>query len=371
MKKKLVCALAAVVGLIATAEAGLIVDGTRDAAYLPALVVQAVNTQFGDAVPPFALVGSELDAGYGVVKAGRLYILLTGNLEPNFNKLEVFIDSVAGGENTLSALPEYDYFDGGAGHWISSRLGGMVFDTAFECDYHMFARWGGGGTPGPFEVDIVNRLGGGSAEVPGSAGIGGPTVDLVSIGVIPGGAAGQAGYSDSPALTEPLEFAINDNNQFGVFGGDDACDQEAAAAVTTGMEFSIALADLGNPEPCSVIRIAAMVNGSNHDYLSNQCLGPYAPPQGNLGGDGAGNYLGNLSGINFNNFAGDQYFSVYVPIPGDVDHDCDVDQSDLGALLTAFGKCEGDPEYDPDADFDGDGCVGQSDLGVLLANYGA
>jgi len=57
-------------------------------------------------------------------------------------------------------------------------------------------------------------------------------------------------------------------------------------------------------------------------------------------------------------------------VPGDVDGDGDVDQSDLGLLLTAFGKCVGDPDYNPDADFDGNGCVGQEDLGLLLGNFG-
>ncbi|MFG0251512.1 MAG: hypothetical protein ACF8NJ_01400 [Phycisphaerales bacterium JB038] len=56
-------------------------------------------------------------------------------------------------------------------------------------------------------------------------------------------------------------------------------------------------------------------------------------------------------------------------IPGDVDGDGDVDQADLGLLLAAYGSCDGDPNWNPDADFDGDGCIGQPDLGVLLANY--
>jgi hypothetical protein len=57
-------------------------------------------------------------------------------------------------------------------------------------------------------------------------------------------------------------------------------------------------------------------------------------------------------------------------LPGDVDGDGDVDQSDLGLLLAAYGTCQGDPDYLPAADFDGDGCVSQTDLGALLAGYG-
>ncbi len=51
------------------------------------------------------------------------------------------------------------------------------------------------------------------------------------------------------------------------------------------------------------------------------------------------------------------------PIPGDLDGDGDVDQSDLGILLAAYGINDG-------GDIDGDGDTDQSDLGTLLSNYG-
>lgn len=57
-------------------------------------------------------------------------------------------------------------------------------------------------------------------------------------------------------------------------------------------------------------------------------------------------------------------------VPGDIDGDGDVDQADLGDLLAAYGSCDGDANFNPDADFNGDGCVGQDDLGTLLGNYG-
>ena len=37
-------------------------------------------------------------------------------------------------------------------------------------------------------------------------------------------------------------------------------------------------------------------------------------PQGNLGGDGAGGFTGSLSGVDFTDFAGTQYFSLQVPL---------------------------------------------------------
>ncbi len=55
---------------------------------------------------------------------------------------------------------------------------------------------------------------------------------------------------------------------------------------------------------------------------------------------------------------------------GDVDGDGDTDQGDLGALLASYGRCAGDPGYNPNADLDGDDCVGQADLGILLGDWG-
>ncbi|MFG0251959.1 MAG: hypothetical protein ACF8NJ_03700 [Phycisphaerales bacterium JB038] len=55
---------------------------------------------------------------------------------------------------------------------------------------------------------------------------------------------------------------------------------------------------------------------------------------------------------------------------GDVDGDGDTDQADLGAMLATYGRCDGDPGYNPNADLDGDDCVNQADLGILLGDWG-
>jgi hypothetical protein len=98
------------------------------------------------------------------------------------------------------------------------------------------------------------------------------------------------------------------------------------------MEFSVALADIGNPSPGSSIRIMATISNGDHSYLSNQFLSSLAPPQGNLGGDGMGGFDGNLDGINMNNFAGNQFFTLTVPgtpgQPGDHNGDGIVDAAD-------------------------------------------
>jgi len=293
--------------LVAPALAVPVVDGTRDAEYGPAIVVQATQTGFGDASPPGALGGSELDAAYAKISGGRLYLLLTGNHEPNFNKLDIFIDSKPGGENTLSGTPQYDFFNGST--WISQNAVGLTFDAGFAADYHLFSRWASGSSP--YNVDFINRQGGGSAQVPGSSGSSPNAVGLQAAGsILAGNVATNASGS---ALTQTLEFAINDNNAAGVSGGSGPANVIDAAAVTTGMEFSVALADLGNPAPGSTIKISAMINNGDHNYISNQILGTLLPPQGNLGGDGSGGFTGNLGGVNFNQFEGLQYFEVTVP----------------------------------------------------------
>lgn len=304
--------LSAVAGLgLAASAMGQVVDGTVDAVYGAPVSVQTVNTGFGDANPPGNVNGSELDAAYARISGGRLYLMLTGNHEPNFNKLDIFIDSKAGGENTLTSTPQYDFNPGGGSYWISQNLGGMKFDAGFQADYHLFSRWGSG--TGPYEADFVNRQGGANAQVPGSKGSTGNAVGLQASGSILAGNVGP--NASGTSLTQNLDFAINDNNALGVIGGNSAANQADAAAVQTGMEFSISLADLGSPEDGSYICIVAMINNGDHNYLSNQILGGLPAPYGNLGGDGSGGFTGTLSGINFDNIQGLQYFKILVPAP--------------------------------------------------------
>src|SRR5690606_3226275 len=94
-----ICVMAAACGAMSSAAmAQPVLDGVRDAVYGSPRAVQTVETGFGDANPNG---GSELDAAYARIQGGTLYLMLTGNLENNFNKLNIFIDSQAGGQNVL------------------------------------------------------------------------------------------------------------------------------------------------------------------------------------------------------------------------------------------------------------------------------
>ncbi|MEX0613424.1 MAG: hypothetical protein WD229_15005, partial [Pirellulales bacterium] len=136
----------AVLTWTAAASAQPTIDGRAGAGdgYDASLSVQNTNTQFGDGTngdPINGGGGSEIDQVYGRVANGRLYVTIAGNLESNFNKMEVFIDSVAGGVNTIdeTALPAgVDAFCcGGIGTTDGAlqRMDGLTFDTGFDADY--------------------------------------------------------------------------------------------------------------------------------------------------------------------------------------------------------------------------------------------
>jgi hypothetical protein len=251
------------------------------------LAVQTVETQFGDANPNG---GSELDAGYGVITGTDLYLMLTGNLEANFNKLEIFIDSKAGGQSVFDS----------SGNDNAGRMDGLVFDAGFTADYHLIVRRGNDGGNDKFDVDFAN-LGAQSAS---------GYFDIMS-----GSGNAGTGSTGTGVNASPIDVGYDNSNVAGVIGGTNAANQAAAAAVTTGLELRIALSDLGYVG--GPINVMVGQNGGGHDFWSNQFLGGLAPPQGNLGGDGNGNFTGTAA-INFQNFAGNQYFTVNIPEPSSV-----------------------------------------------------
>ncbi len=276
-----VAAGAAALLLAAGSAAAPVLDGSRDAIYGPPVAVQTVQTGFGDNL-------SELDAAYARIEGGTLYLLLTGQVESNFNKLNIWIDSVAGGQNTIVAgsNPTND-------GW-AAKYDGFTFDTGFEPDYLIIARNGFFGGP-RFDFDFA-IIGGGPNDFESTFDIFGGSLTGTNPSV---GASG-------------IGVAYDNSNAAGVTGGSGPADQAAAAAVTTGLELAIPLSAIGNPT--GPFKISAHINGSNHDFLSNQSLGGFLPPQGNLGGDGAGNFTGDVGGIDLNQFPGNQYFIV--PEPG-------------------------------------------------------
>jgi len=262
-------------------------DGTADAQYGPAVAVQNTQTSFGNSnlgQVDYAN-GSELDAAYVYVDMANstLYLVLAGNLESNFNKLEVFFDTKSGGQNKLRGdNPNVDFNglnrmgDNGSGN-------GLQFDSGFDADYWMSVTGGGG--PYALYANYAELLtfGGGAGYYLGTTG-------AASSGVLTGG-------------TNPngIRATINNSNTGGVSGGTGL---GSGAGVLTGIEFAIPFAAIGITG-ATTIKITAMINGGGHDFLSNQVLA----------GIGGGNHLGEPRNVNLANIPGDQCFAVVVPEP--------------------------------------------------------
>ncbi|MEX2309882.1 MAG: PEP-CTERM sorting domain-containing protein [Pirellulales bacterium] len=265
---------------VPTWATGIVVDGTRDALYGGAKAVQTVQTGFGDASPDG---GSELDAGYArCCDDGKLYIMLTGNIEANFNKLEIFIDSYAGGQAVFDS----------SGNDGAAAMDGLVFDSGFTADYHLIVRRGNDGGNDKFDLDFAD--------------LAAQTASSYQDFLIGGGSTG-IGTTGVGVNLMPIMAAYDNSNTAGVTGGSGAADQNAAMAVTTGLELGIALSDLNWDG--RAINIMAGQNNQGHNYWSNQFLAGLPAPQGNLGGDEAGGFTGE-GAIDMTHFGGNQYFTA-------------------------------------------------------------
>lgn len=271
MKTLAALALAAIAG---TASAQVL-DGTRDASYVN-VWSQNVQTQFGDN-------SSELN-NVGITSGpGGLYVFLGGNIESNGNDFELFFDTGAPGQNTMAGAPG-DFgrvqitHDSGfnATHWLSiNRSSSRIFIDSMTLNNTQ------SGWTGAFE---------GSND--------GSGWDTTTFG---------------PAPVYNVQAAYDDANTMGVGGGTGAASTSASAAVSTGLELFIPWAALGLSNGAT-FRIAGFQNGGGHDYASNQFIGGFATvPQGNLGGDGNGNFTGGIVNFDLNDFDGQQFISVPSP----------------------------------------------------------
>ncbi len=271
------------------------VDGTRDGSYPAALAVQTNATGFGDATQgnqeqnDGANSGSELDNIHAqITNVGGidyLYIFLGGNLQTNFNKLDIFIDSKAGGQNQLRGDNPVVDFNG------LNRMAGLRFDAAFTSDYYI--TMGAGNNP----LEVYTNF----AQTPTSGG---------GLGAFAGGGTGRThtvDFDPSGAVKNGI-VSIDNSNTAGVDGGSVG----SPGAVSTGIELRIPLSAIGAAVQSGDIRVIAFINGGGHDYMSNQLLGGLPGSTPNLGRDGAGCGDGtcNPFTVNLNSFFGDQFVTV-------------------------------------------------------------
>ena len=204
-----------------------IIDGILDPSYVQ-VSVQTDQTGFGDNSDATfnAANGSELDGLYAVQSNGFLYVFVAGNLESNFNKLEVFFDTEAGGQNKLRGDNVDIDFDGLNRMGDDGTGNGMTFDAGFAPDYYLTCT--NGGDPVTIYANFASLNGGygdylGSA-LPGSDGTlsGGNnvygiflTMDNSNTAGVPGlcSPAGTVDFSNGSELDGLYGYVDTTNNQ--------------------------------------------------------------------------------------------------------------------------------------------------------------
>jgi hypothetical protein len=252
-----------------TALAAPVIDGSASDPLYPstALAVQDTQTGYGDANlgRPDVCNGSEIDAAYGVVYGGKLYLVFAGNFETNNNKLNIFFDTRTGGQNRLLATNPGPDANGGLRRMSEvvgdPNLPGMTFQTGFAADYWVSV--GCFGDPVGIFVDYAELY-----------------VDALNPGVFYFVGTGQAkcqtnggALTPDPNAADPnalpaILVTIDNSNVAGVDGGFSFSN---GSGVTTGIELAIPLSALGNPT--GNIAITAFITDPVAANASNQFLG--------------------------------------------------------------------------------------------------
>jgi hypothetical protein len=251
-------------------------NGTLDSGfYGSALAVQTINTGFGNSAGGGDATGSELDAGYGVISGGNLYLFLSGAFENNGNHLNIFIGSSdVAGQNTLNISPSTE-----------STMNGSVFSPGFSPNYMIDAN----DYAGTLYTDGFSLPNGGQAA-------------QAYLGGVPSNGSGVYALDN----LGPISLALN-NTQTSTMGAAGAALSGATsgANTTTGLELVIPLATIGSPS--GAVMVMADINGGGDSYLSNQFLPGLPVGTGNLGNNGQFDFSGTPG----------EYFTV-VPEPSTI-----------------------------------------------------
>lgn len=276
-------------GCVASASLGQIDGAGFDVEYGGALFAQTVGTQFGNNLDPTrdSANGSEIDGLFARIDGTTLLLGVSGNLETNFNKLDLFIDFRAGGQNRLRGDNADVDFNGLNRMGDDGSGNGLTFDDNFFADLFITYTNGVGGSGNPEHYLNAAELLDGGGGAGGFVGGGEKSLGAI-VGAGPNGMA--------------LSADGDNSNILGVGNFGDPFDSDPAS-VTTGFEFSIDLGALGYAG--GDVLLAGFVNGGSHDFASNQFLGGLP--------DGFGN-LGEPRAIDLSTIDGDQF--VVVPAPG-------------------------------------------------------
>lgn len=319
------------------------------------------------------------------VPNNRLHLFIAGNMEVNFNKLQLFFDVAPGGQSVILDSNVDIAFN------AVNNQAGVTFDTGFEPDYWMDVNTGvDGGTNtdvrfadatmlrtngvqlDPFFgviTDYGSFFGGDLAVLDFS----GPRLDfqdgslgglfsefaprLVSdeafTGVVPTGIAGL------------IQVAFNNSNVGGVT--ETTADASAVNAVNTGIEISIDLDELGWDGSQDIL-LAGWITNGGFDFYSNQVIGGLPTGSDNLGSrdtDGDG-----VADFDFNTVAGDQFINLSNPVvscPADIAAPFGtLNFFDISAFISLYNA--GDPGADLAAPF---GALNFFDISTFISLYNA
>ena len=329
--------------------------------------------------PDFAF-GSEIDAVYGKVEGGVLFMLVTGNLETTFQKLDLFfdVDAAEGQAQLLGTNVDLEFNGlnrlGAGGNGTAGAGNGVAFDTGFAADYFLSVtngnvpvetyanaatlRTDGALFSSGFVLDYSAFDGGlKSANNPiDFSGTYADDQDFSSADPINTDGGPRQTQIQGVPVGGLISVAINNSNVLGVTGTDGTPSVAGAAAVTTGVEFSIALAELGWDG--GAIRVAGFIAGGGHGDVSNQVIGGLPTPIGQTFAPG----LGEPTLVDFSTIAGNQFVIIPTgPSCGSTDFDGDGDEgtdADIEAFFLVIGGGACPTGTCGSVDFDGDGDEG-------------
>jgi hypothetical protein len=291
--------------------------------------------------------GSELNnvRSYIDTANNRLYVFIAGNMEVNYNKFSLFFDAQSGGQNPLLDTNVDISFN------ALNNQANIAFDAAFVPDYWMNVNNGVDGGTGAlvnFTDAAVLRTNG--ANIDPFFGVitdygsyhGGAVIDNQLLDFngpradIQDGSLGSLFAEYAPRLTADdalnpisnlIEVAINNSNVGGVT--DSTADASAVNAVTTGIEISIDLDELGW-DGVQDILMAGWISNAGFDFVSNQVLGGLPDGSANVGPRDADS--DGTNDLDWATIAGDQFINLSAdPVPP-----CLADLAEPFGTLNAF-----------------------------------
>lgn len=270
--------------LFATVVKGFTIEGTASPGEYPAgqpLAVQTLGSNASATDPTNADIaissGSQLDAVYGVISNGTLYLLIAGNMQSDagdpskYDKLSIFIDTGAPGQNTLSNN-NFDVdvptairrMSAGGDEANCAGCPGLTFDTGFNAAYWIGVSYGFNPDQQPSNSTLYVNY----ATLPAGGGGNGFFVGQV----LPG--------TTNTAIGNSIVAAMNNSNIGGVdtnvcnVNTNGAAQSIAAALVKTGVELSISLNNLGGPAIVGPVKVCAFLTTNDYSSIYDQILGP-------------------------------------------------------------------------------------------------